>query len=291
MTGDAGCASRQRLAAAKINLALHVTGRRADGYHLLDSIAVFAGIGDTIAVDPAPALGLTVRGSFAAHAPGDASDLAFRAAFAFFERSGIQERAAIEVEKRIPAGAGLGGGSADAAAVLLSLNALHDNPLSGAEIAELGLPLGADVPMCLAGQALRARGVGEQIALLRGWPKLPMVLVWPGVPVSTAEAFRTLARRDNPPLPAPPAAVDAAVLAAYLAACRNDLEQPALRLSPAIGAVLGELRASIGCLLARMSGSGSACFGLYASEAEAASAATAIGDANPAWWVLPTTAN
>jgi len=278
------------LAPAKINLALHVTGRRDDGYHLLDSVAVFADFGDRVAIGPAEELHLAISGPFAAHAPGDASDLAFRAAQAFFARAGLPLVAAIRVEKNIPAGAGLGGGSSDAAAVLVGLDRFFQMRLPAAELREIGLRLGADVPMCLAGSALRARGVGETIVVIEGWPALPMVLVWPGSAVSTAAAFKSLARRENPPLPPLPKAGTAAELAEWLRNCRNDLEAPSLALAPAIGAVLEALRATPGCLIARMSGSGSACFGIYPDMTAARAAAKALAAAEPHWWVRATVA-
>ncbi len=277
-------------APAKVNLSLHVTGRREDGYHLINSIAVFADIGDRVEITPAATLKLSVHGPFASHAPADASDLAFRAATALFERAGRPPAASIRVEKNIPAGAGLGGGSADAAAVLLGLNRHCDAGLSDDALRAIGLPLGADVPMCLTGRALRARGIGEVIDPVEGWPALPLVLAWPGARVSTAEVFKSLSRRDNPPLANPPAARTVREVAAWLLGCRNDLEPPAVRLCPEIGAVLEALRGSEGCLLARMSGSGSACFGLYAEIAEARAAEAAITAAQPEWWARATTA-
>lgn len=277
-------------APAKINLALHVTGRRPDGYHLLDSIAVFADIGDVIEIAPAEALTLEVAGPFAAHAPGDRGDLAHRAAEAFFAHAGLAPAVSIRVTKNIPAGAGLGGGSADAAAVLRGLDEFFDLHLPAAELARIGLTLGADVPMCLAGRALRAAGIGEDITLLREWPPLSMVLAWPGHPVSTAEAFKTLANRENAPLGAPPAAAGIAEIAAWLAECRNDLEEPALALRPEIGDALRRLRGTPGCLLARMSGSGSACFGVYPTRIVAEAAAGVIGKDRPNWWIAVTEA-
>lgn len=309
------------LAPAKVNLALHVTGRRADGFHLLDSIAVFADIGDRVEIEAADELRLSVSGPFAAHAPGDSTDLAWRAATAFFEEgtyplppvgrgsgSGVLERrvtrrrpspqplptrgrgVGIRVEKNIPAGAGLGGGSADAAAVLKGLNRHFATRLSPDVLRAIGLTLGADVPMCLAGRALRARGIGEDIRAIEGWPPLPMVLVWPGRAVSTAEAFRALARRDNPPLGEPPRSATVEALASWLSGCRNDLEAPALSIAPEIGEALEALHATKGCLLARMSGSGSACFGLYRTRSEAGEAAMRLGGARSGWWVGTTVA-
>ena len=275
----------ERLAPAKINLALHVTGRRADGYHLLDSIAVFADIGDRVVIEPADELRIILSGPFAAHAPGDRTDLSWRAAMAFFAKAGIRPGATISVEKNIPAGAGLGGGSADAAAVLAGLNELFSAGLSPEVLKAIGLKIGADVPMCLEGRTLRARGIGEDIAPVEGLPPLPMVLVWPGRTVSTAEVFSKLQRRDNPPLGEPPTATTPTELAAWLAGCRNDLEAPAMAVAPEIGEVLAALRGTENCLLARMSGSGSACFALYATRAEADAAAEQISAQRPGWWV------
>lgn len=272
-------------APAKINLALHVTGRRADGYHLLDSIAVFADFGDRIEVEADARLQLSVSGPFASHAPGDRTDLAWRAAEAFFAHIGREPRAGIRVEKEIPAGAGLGGGSADAAAVLRALNSFTGAEVPASDLHALGIALGADVPMCLAGCALRARGIGEEVAMLAGWPPLPLVLVWPGRPVSTAAIFRALAGRENAPLPPLPRLSTVSEAAAWLRACRNDLESAACDAAPEINVVLTALRSTRGCLLARMSGSGSACFGLYDSPIEAAVAAARLASSNPQWWM------
>ena len=274
-----------------MNLALHVVGRRADSYHLLDSVALFADFGDHVEVAPAETLALAVSGPFAAHAPGEESDLAWRAAEAFAAHAGTAPAASIRVVKEIPAGAGLGGGSADAAAVLRALNERLETPMEAEALRALGLTLGADVPMCLAGQALRARGIGEAIDLIEGWPLLPMVLVWPGGSVSTAEVFGALASRENPPLPDPPAPPDVGAVCDWVAACRNDLEAPALRIAPEIGDVLAALRSTEGCRVARMSGSGSACFGLYAERAEAEAAAERLRGAHPSWWVRATVAS
>jgi 4-diphosphocytidyl-2-C-methyl-D-erythritol kinase len=272
-------------AAAKVNLALHVTGRRADGYHTLDSIAVFADHGDDVEIAGGALLRLAVSGPFGDHAPGDRSDLAWRAASAFFTHTGMEPEATIRLHKEIPAGAGLGGGSADAAAVLLALNRAFGASLKPSALESLARRLGADVPMCLVGRALRARGAGDEIAPLENWPPLPLVLVWPGVPVSTAEVYAALAERENPPLPDLPAIASPDAVAAWLGTCRNDLEAPALTLAPVIGDVLAALREADGCRLARMSGSGSACFGLYGEKPAADAAAAAIAAAHPTWWV------
>jgi 4-diphosphocytidyl-2-C-methyl-D-erythritol kinase len=277
-------------APAKVNLALHVTGRRPDGYHLLDSIAVFTELGDRVEIAGADGLRLDISGPFAAHAPDDRTNLAWRAAEAFYRLAGLAPAAAIRIEKHIPAGAGLGGGSADAAAVLIGLRRLHGTGPSGDDLARTALALGADVPMCLAGQALRARGIGERLELLRDWPALPLVLVWPGAPVSTAACFAALSCRDNLPLDQPAALRDAKEAAAWLAGARNDLQDPASRLEPAVGEAIAALEETRDCLLARMSGSGSACFGLYVSRRAADQAAQSLKVRQPGWWVAATSA-
>jgi 4-diphosphocytidyl-2-C-methyl-D-erythritol kinase len=281
----------RRLAPAKINLALHVTGRRADGYHLLDTVAVFADLGEAVTVAPAEAIELSLGGPFAGHAPAGHENLAWRAAALLREATGTAAGARIHIDKAIPVGAGLGGGSADAAATLLALDQLWRIGLGRERLAALGVTLGADVPMCLYGRALRARGIGEAIVALAGLPPLPLVLVWPGVALDTSRVFAALDMPDKSPLPEPLARFSGVrETADWLAGCRNDLEAPAMRLAPAVIDVLQALRATAGCLLARMSGSGSACFGLFATEGEAEAAAAAIAAARPGWWVRATVA-
>ena len=260
-------------APAKINLALHVTGRRADGYHLLDSLVCFVACGDTVEATPAAETRLTLEGPMAAGLAAEPDNLVLRAARLM---PGV---AALRLTKRLPLASGIGGGSADAAATLRALARLHGLPLPGPE-AVLGL--GADVPVCLAGQPCRMTGIGETLTPV-ALPPAHLVLVNPGLACPTPEVFRALARRDNPPLPDIPAFADAADLARWLSATRNDLEPPALTLRPGIAAPLAALRGTPGCLLARMSGSGATCFGLYASDAEAQAAARSL--ARPGWWV------
>ncbi|HEX2258022.1 MAG TPA: 4-(cytidine 5'-diphospho)-2-C-methyl-D-erythritol kinase [Afifellaceae bacterium] len=278
----------RRLAPAKVNLALHVTGRRPDGYHLLDALAVFADFGDCVTVTPAAEIELSLGGEFAAHAPGGAENLAWRAAALLRQAAGTDQGAHIHIDKAIPAGAGLGGGSADAAATLLALNELWQTGWDHERLAALAVTLGADVPMCVYGRPLRARGIGEAITPLSDVPVLPLVLAWPGVTLDTGQVFAALSSRENPPLPDPPPFAGAADLAAWLAACRNDLEAPATRLAPVVADVLRAIRAADACLLARMSGSGSGCFGLFTTTAAAEAAAIEIAAAQPDWWVRPT---
>jgi 4-diphosphocytidyl-2-C-methyl-D-erythritol kinase len=260
------------LAPAKVNLCLHVTGRRADGYHLLDGLVAFAPMADVLVLTDAPAPGLTVDGPQAAGVPVDATNLVLRAAALVAP----QRPVAVRLTKHLPAAAGIGGGSSDAAAVARALGATDPGPLRA---------LGADVPMCLTPRPWRSRGTGEDLTHVP-LPPLPAVLVNPRVAVPTAPVFAGLARRDNPPLPdALPALPDAATAIAWLATQRNDLEAPARAIAPAIGAVLTALAATPGCGLARMSGSGATCFGLFPTDTAAAAAARALRSAHPDWWI------
>jgi 4-diphosphocytidyl-2-C-methyl-D-erythritol kinase len=283
-------ASIERRAAAKVNLALHVVGRRPDAYHELDTVAVFADAGDTVTVSANEALGLEVTGPFGFHAPADGENLVLKAATLLKEAKNVRGGAAIRLKKNLPAGAGFGGGSADAAAALLALNEVWNLSLGLDELARIGGALGADVPMCLVSRALRARGTGERIEPVESWPSLPLVLVWPGVPVATSAVFAALRRRDGRPLPEPWPAETPAVLTRWLQKCRNELEEAALGLAPEIGEALQALRGTGQCLIARMSGSGSGCFGLYTDRAAAEAAAIALRKARPGWWVAATLA-
>ena len=260
-------------APAKLNLALHVTGQRADGYHLLDSLVVFAAAGDQLRLEPGP-LSLGIDGPFAAGLSSD-ENLCLDAA----RLAGMEAR--ITLTKNLPVASGLGGGSADAAAVLRGLARM------GAPLPAAPEGLGADVPVCLAGRPARMRGVGEQISPLPELPDLHLVLINPRQPVSTPEVFRGLARKDNPPLPDLPARFDLTGLIGYLALCRNDLEEPAMALCPAIAKVLRAL-ADEGALLARMSGSGASCFGIFDSARAAGLAAYRIGASYEDWWITAT---
>lgn len=259
-------------APAKVNLALHVTGQRADGYSLLDSIVVFCTLADHLSLRPGP-LSLRITGPEGAGLSSDQNLILDAARL-------IGATAQITLEKRLPVAAGIGGGSADAAAALRGLHAL-----SGRPIPDQTERLGADVPMCLAAAPARARGIGEDLTPLPPLPRFALLLVNPRVPVSTGAVFARLARRDFAPLPAPPHWRDASDLAGWLSAQRNDLEPPACALAPEIGTALAAIRTTPGCLLARMSGSGATCFGIFATLAEAQNAARAM----PApWWAEAT---
>ena len=256
-------------APAKLNLALHVTGRRADGYHLLDSLVAFAGVGDVVALGPGP-LSLGIDGPFATGLSGD-DNLCLRAA----RLAGAD--AAITLTKNLPVASGIGGGSADAAAVLRGLARM------GHALPERAERLGADVPVCLASAPARMQGVGEIVTPLPPLPVLPLVLVNPGVAVATPQVFAALDRRDNPALPEIPRFTGLADLTAWLAATRNDLEPAALSIAPVIGQVLDALRAT-GTAFARMSGSGATCFGFYDSPERARIAAMALKQHG--WWAV-----
>ena len=266
-------------ASAKVNLCLHVTGRRADGYHLLDSIVVFAAVGDVVTAEAGPALSLAIRGPMAAGLDAGDDNLVLRAARAFSADRGAR----LGLEKHLPVASGIGGGSADAAAALRALARLWGLPLPGADAV---LALGADVPVCLNGRAVRMQGVGEVLSPLPPLPRAWLVLANPRQGVSTPTVFRALTRRDHPALPALPAGfADAAALAGWLQQTRNDLEPAAENLLPAIGQVRAALAAQPGCLLARMSGSGATCFGLFGDEPAARAAEAALQQANPGWWL------
>lgn len=264
-------------APAKVNLALHVTGRRADGYHLLDSLVVFAGVGDRVSAEPAAGLSLTITGPQSASLSVTDDNLVLRAARL------MPGAFRLTLDKHLPVASGIGGGSADAAATLRLLARLSGHPLPPA--AEV-LRLGADVPVCLAGQPVRMTGIGEGLhPLAHPLPPAWLVLVNPGQAVSTPEVFRALDRRDNASMQAMPRLRDAAELAAWVAMQRNDMEPAATRLLPVIAEVRRALSAQPGCLLSRMSGSGATCFGLFADPLSANAAARAISAARPGWWV------
>jgi 4-diphosphocytidyl-2-C-methyl-D-erythritol kinase len=267
-------------APAKINLTLHVTGQRSDGYHLLDSLVVFAGVGDRLWLSPGPALSMDVMGDRADGVPADSRNLVWQAAHA------VDWTGHIRLNKVLPHGAGLGGGSSDTAAVLRVLSGL------GLEIPEaLPLSLGADVPVCMTSQAARMQGIGERITPV-DLPQLPAVLVNPGISVPTGPVFSALASRENSPMTADiPKFETPESCAGWLRDQRNDLEIPAMGAVREVEFLLDELRMTTGALMARMSGSGATCFALYPSMKAAQFAAEEIGSAHPDWWCRATLLN
>lgn len=290
---DAETATVRCRARGKVNLFLHVTGRRADGYHELDSLVVFTELGDELTFAAGDDLALDVVGPQAAAlvAATDRAEanLVLRAGRALQGICGATRGARVTLEKHLPVAAGLGGGSADAAATLRGLAALwRCQDLSMARLTALAATLGADVPVCLVGQPGRVRGIGERIEPTPGLPRGWLVLVNPGKPLATSAVFATHGGPFSAPAGRRPGFADVRALAAWLRAARNDLEAPARALLPEISDVLSALEVTEGCLLARMSGSGASCFGLYAAEGEARAAAQAIAGRWSAWWVRPT---
>lgn len=281
--------ARLSLAApAKINLFLHVTGRRDDGYHLLESLVVFTETGDGLSVRAANDLTLSITGPFAAGLPDAGPDnLVLRAAAALQREVSVDAGAQITLEKNLPVSSGIGGGSTDAAAALRVLCALWDVTLPTGRLADIGLAIGADVPVCLKASASIMSGVGEKLRDVSPPPPCGVVLVNAGEGVSTPEVFS--ARRaafSDPGKWQTPDTFDAFIDA--LTDRQNDLSDPAISVSPVIGDVLAALSDTAQCALARLSGSGGTCFGLYPDSAAADKAAAAIDAAHPDWWCVAT---
>jgi 4-diphosphocytidyl-2-C-methyl-D-erythritol kinase len=274
-------------APAKVNLTLRVIGRRDDGYHLLDSLVVFADVGDRLSVTPGSGLSLTLTGPFGGGLAGETDNLVLRAARLLAEAAGVPPDAALVLEKNLPIASGIGGGSSDAAAALRLLSAFWNVRLDEPKMQAIALKLGADVPVCLHRQAVRMAGIGEVLSPVPVLPPLGIVLANPGLPCPTGAIFKARAAAGTgfSPADAVPEAGfgSAADLAEALAASGNDLEQPATLVTPAIGAVLADLRAAHLCLLARMSGSGATCYALFPTAEIAIAAAAAL--TREGWWV------
>jgi 4-diphosphocytidyl-2-C-methyl-D-erythritol kinase len=266
-------------APAKINLALHVRARRADGYHELETLFAFVADGDVLTFEPGAA-SFTVTGPFAEGLSGESDNLVLRAARGFAEAFGVATEGAWGLDKRLPVASGIGGGSADAAAALRVLARRHDVSLDDARLFAVADALGSDVPACLLGKPALGTGRGEQLVPLDDLPPLPALLVNPLVAVSTGPVFKAWDGVDRGPIG------EGATLARAFAG-RNDLEAPARSIAPVIGEVIALLHASAP-LLARMSGSGATCFALYETEVARTAAAAAIRHARPSWWCLET---
>lgn len=279
---------------AKVNLSLRVVGRRADGYHDLESVVAFADCADRLTLQPGGELKLTTTGPLAA-ACGDTSDnLVFKAAKLLAEAVPGLKLGAFALDKVLPVAAGIGGGSADAAAALRLLARLNDLPLDDPRLQKVALETGADVPVCLLSRACDMTGIGEQLLPLK-LPSMPCVMVNPRVPVATKDVFRALGLRSGELLVGATSVLEAPAWPQeggsigdwvdVLETVANDLEAPALRIEPVIGEVLEALRDSAGVRLARMSGSGATCFAIYGVSAEAQAAAERIHRDHPGWWV------
>ena len=276
-------------APAKINLYLHLTGIRDDGYHLIDSLVVFASVHDIIMIEPANNLTLINRGPFGKGLPTTSDNLVMCAAEKLQNLSGITDGAKITLTKNLPIASGIGGGSSDAAAAIKGLIRHWGIHLSLNDLSGLALRIGADVPICLFGQAAFMGGIGEQIDPIYKLPEAPMILVNPRINIPTQRIFKahkadfSLANRFDP------APANFHNLIGLLKDNRkNDLTESALQAEPIIGDVLRHIRITRGCQLARMSGSGATCFGLYHTQAEADEAAKVIKKSHPKWWVVAT---
>ena len=279
---------------AKVNLTLRVVGRRVDGYHELESLVAFADCADRLSLTPGSELHLATTGPLA-QACGEAADnLVFTAARLLGERVPGLVLGDFILDKMLPVAAGIGGGSADAAAALRLLARANGLAIDDKRLIEVAQLTGADVPVCLASQACVMTGVGETLLPL-ALPKMPCVMVNPCVPVATKDVFAALGLRSGELLVG---ASDVLQAAAWpeagasledwveaLAAASNDLEAPAMRIQPVIGEVLSALNATNGAWLARMSGSGATCFAIYENTAEAARAAEKLRLDHPGWWV------
>ncbi len=280
-----------RTAHAKINLALHITGQRSDGYHLLDSLVVFTQLGDQIsineALDASSLVSLVIEGPFAKGLDKGRNNLVSRAALALgnqvAEKHGKPQPVEIKLTKNLPIASGMGGGSADAAATLIALQEFWGSEI---KFENLALELGADVPMCLHSKPLRAQGIGDEVTLLESKASVNIVLINPRVEVSTPEIFNRLATKNNTPIFNDQPKVLSSVL--EINAMRNDLQAPAIEIEPSIQEVLNALQKTEP-QLARMSGSGATCFGLYSTQQLAQEATNQIQKQNPAWWCVVTT--
>ncbi len=285
----------EEFAPAKINLSLHVLGRREDGYHLLESLIAFADVGDEVTVSKAGHFSLKVSGRFADELPPAGENIMIAAAEALAHgASEVPPGAEITLKKNLPVASGIGGGSANAAACLRGLLALNDVTMSDTALNQIAVGLGADVPVCLHPKVSFVSGIGQIVEPAPALPEVHVVLVNPRVAVPTGPVFQALGLLQgavaSEPAPAPSRTAfrSAEALAEYLLECRNDLEPPAAAMVREIGDVEEALFAAEGCLMARMSGSGATCFGLFAHADEAREAASGLERDHSGWWVTPT---
>jgi 4-diphosphocytidyl-2-C-methyl-D-erythritol kinase len=282
--------ARSELAPAKVNLTLRVIGRRPDGYHDIESLVVFAALGDSLTFTPGPTLVLDVRGPTATAAGAIGDNLVLKAANALAAGKDDLRLGRFVLSKRLPAAAGVGGGSSDAAAALRLLARANHIGFDDPALMAAARATGADVPVCLDPRPRIMRGIGDVLSPPLDLPRLPAVLVNPRIAVPTKDVFAKLA--------APPSADGMSITAPalsgvddlmrYLAAERNDLEAPAISLQPVIAGVLASLGALRGCRLARMSGSGATCFALFETSRAAVAAAHTLRSEHPDWWVRAT---
>lgn len=288
-------ATYRQQAPAKVNLFLHVTGKRDDGYHLLESLVCFTASGDVLSGEMRndDKITLSITGPMASDLSSEKIDdnLVMRAARLLQETCAPDRGADLILDKRLPIASGIGGGSADAAAALRLLIDMWQIDIDPKSLSDLALSLGADVPVCLHGKTCLMTGIGENITELPDLPDVPIVLINPGKAVSTPEIFKARADEGFSPAGAwetERTFTSAASLADALSECGNDLTLPASGILPEICDVLNALAREEGCLMARMSGSGATCFGIYDTSEQADRAAHAIAIRNPEWWISPT---
>jgi 4-diphosphocytidyl-2-C-methyl-D-erythritol kinase len=274
----------QEFAPAKINLFLHVGDKRADGFHPLQSLAVFTDRGDALTIAPASELSLKIEGPFAKGLDGEGDNLVLRAARALSVGG-----AAITLTKNLPVASGIGGGSSDAAAALRGLRALWNATADDARLCELAAALGSDIPVCVGAAPAFMEGRGEILRPAQSLPRIAMLLVNPGVAVPTRDVFASLKTRSGIDMALPRGVFgDTADLLRFLETTRNDLEAPACEIQPIIAEVLGAIATLPGALFTRMSGSGATCFGIFADDGSCTRAAETLRQACPDWWIAPT---
>lgn len=276
-------------APAKINLTLRILGRRADGYHELESLVAFADIGDRLSLQPGAALAFDISGPYAGGCGPAVNNLVLRAFAALGERTPGLKAGRFHLEKMLPVAAGIGGGSSDAAAALRLLARANGLSADDPRLLQAALQVGADVPVCLDPRPRIMRGIGEHLSEPLWLPELPAVLVNPGVPLATRDVFEKFlaVQAGKKPLGSVPRQQEA--MLDFLAAHGNDLTEAAVACVPAVADVLAALRGLPGTRLARMSGSGSTCFALFGSAGEAVAAARALQAAHKDWWVSAAT--
>lgn len=276
-------------APAKVNLFLHVGARRADGYHDLESLVAFTAFGDEISLAGDDGISLSLSGPFGAQLTGEKENLALKAAQLLSAKFGTAQGVRIGLCKNLPIASGLGGGSADAAAVLRGLVRLWQIDSGRKVLTETAESLGADVPVCVANETSWMEGKGERVRALPALPRAGVLLVNPGVQVSTAQVFAALASRSGTGMPPPQSPfADVHALVRFLRGTENDLQRPAQTMAPVIANVLKELDDLPGALFARMSGSGASCFALFADEGGAVTAAQLLRTSHPDWWICET---
>jgi 4-diphosphocytidyl-2-C-methyl-D-erythritol kinase len=277
----------EEFAPAKVNLTLHVTGQRQDGFHLLDSLVMFASVGDRLAFKPAGTLSITVDGPESSAVPIDGNS-----ALSVAHLLDPQRGAHISLTKNLPVTSGIGGGTADAAAAYRGLSKLWalPEPTPTAQTFAHVAKLGADVPICLFSRTVRMSGVGEKVEFLPELPKLDAVLINPRTEVFTPAVFEKIAPKDNSSMGNVPRRFEnQAAFISWLGPHRNDMQRTAISIAPVISEVLSEISMAASCQLARMSGSGATCFGLFPDAHAAQRAASKISMRHPDWWVQPCT--